>query len=123
MHTSFKSSIVAAVTAVAASGAFAQKAGDDIVSVGLASIHPSTSLGKTTSTSSDAYTAAAFNASDRSQTDNNWDFTALAAYTVDSNLDVEFGFTHKVRSPNLYERYTWASGSMAAIRIASFISS
>ena len=63
MRISFKSSIVAAVTAVAASGAFAQKAGDDIVSVGLASIHPSTSLGKTTSTSSDAYTAAAFNAS------------------------------------------------------------
>ena len=59
--------------------------------------------------------AAAFNASDRSQTDNNWDFTALAAYTVDSNLDVEFGFARKVRSPNLYERYTWASGSMAAI--------
>lgn len=59
--------------------------------------------------------AAAFNASDRSQTDNNWDFTALAAYSVDSHLDVEFGFAHKVRSPNLYERYTWASGSMAAI--------
>ena len=63
----------------------------------------------------EAAQAAAFNASDRSQTDNNWDFTALAAYTVDSNLDVEFGYARKVRSPNLYERYTWASGSMAAI--------
>ncbi len=63
----------------------------------------------------EAAQAAAFNASDRSQTDNNWDFTALAAYTVDSNLDVEFGYARKVRSPNLYERYTWASGSMASI--------
>lgn len=43
--------------------------------------------------------AAAFNASDRSQTDNNWDATALAAYSVDSNLDVEFGYARKVRSP------------------------
>ncbi|MBF7728803.1 TonB-dependent receptor [Pseudomonas sp. N040] len=63
----------------------------------------------------EAAQAAAFNASDRSQTDNNWDFTALAAYTVDSHLDVEFGYARKARSPNLYERYTWAGGSMAAI--------
>ena len=63
----------------------------------------------------EAAEAAAFNASDRSQTDNNWDFTALAAYTVDSNLDVEFGYARKVRSPNLYERYTWTSGAMASI--------
>jgi len=59
--------------------------------------------------------AAAFNASDRSQTDNNWDATALAAYSVDSNLDVEFGYARKVRSPNLYERYTWSSWTMASI--------
>ena len=59
--------------------------------------------------------AAAFNASDRSQTDNNWDLTALAAYTVDANLDVEFGYARKVRSPNLYERYTWSSWTMASI--------
>jgi len=63
----------------------------------------------------EAAQAAAFNASDRSQTDNNWDFTALAAYAVDANLDIEFGYARKVRSPNLYERYTWASGSMASI--------
>ena len=63
----------------------------------------------------EAAEAAAFNAASHGQTDNNWDFTALAAYTVDSNLDVEFGYARKVRSPNLYERYTWASGSMAAI--------
>ena len=63
----------------------------------------------------EAAEAAAFNAADRRQTDNNWDVTGLAAYTVDSNLDVEFGYARKVRSPNLYERYTWTSGAMASI--------
>jgi len=58
--------------------------------------------------------AAAFNARDRSQSDDNWDFTALARYNHDANLDVEFGYARKVRSPNLYERYTWSSWTMAA---------
>ena len=58
--------------------------------------------------------AAAFNASDRSKTDNNIDLTALMSYAADPNLDVEFGVARKVRSPNLYERYTWSSWSMAA---------
>ncbi len=58
--------------------------------------------------------AAAFNASDRSQNDNNWDFTALTRYNHDANLDVEFGVARKVRSPNLYERYTWSAWPMAA---------
>ncbi|THG82832.1 TonB-dependent receptor [Pseudomonas sp. A-1] len=59
--------------------------------------------------------AAAFNASDRSQSDDNWDFTALARYNHDANLDVEFGYARKVRSPNLYERYTWSTWPMAAV--------
>ncbi|MFZ3023814.1 TonB-dependent receptor [Pseudomonas sp.] len=56
----------------------------------------------------------AFNTSDRSQNDNNWDFTALTRYNHDANLDVEFGVARKVRSPNLYERYTWSTWAMAA---------
>ncbi len=59
--------------------------------------------------------AAAFNASDRDKTDNNWDLTALARYNHDANLDVEFGVARKVRSPNLYERYTWSTWPMAAV--------
>jgi iron complex outermembrane receptor protein len=59
--------------------------------------------------------AALFNASDRDKTDNNWDFTALARYNHDANLDVEFGVARKVRSPNLYERYTWSTWPMAAV--------
>lgn len=59
--------------------------------------------------------ATAFNASDRSKTDNNVDLTALAKYTASPTQDIEFGFARKVRSPNLYERYTWSTWQMAAL--------
>jgi iron complex outermembrane recepter protein len=59
--------------------------------------------------------ADAFNARQHARTDNNWNFTALARYTVDAEMAVEFGFARKVRSPNLYERYTWSTWSMAAV--------
>ena len=59
--------------------------------------------------------AAAFNAQDRARKDSNWDLTALARYTANINTDIEFGFARKVRSPNLYERYTWSTWSMAAV--------
>ncbi len=59
--------------------------------------------------------AAAFNALDHKRTDDNVDLSLLARYTHDANLDVEFGLARKVRSPNLYERYTWSSWSMAAL--------
>ena len=59
--------------------------------------------------------ATNFNKSDRSQTDNNLDLTALARYTANANSDIEFGFARKLRSPNLYERYTWSTAAMMAI--------
>ena len=59
--------------------------------------------------------ATAFNAKDHARNDNNWDLTALARYTANVNTDIEFGFARKVRSPNLYERYTWSTWSMAAV--------
>jgi iron complex outermembrane receptor protein len=59
--------------------------------------------------------AAAFNARNRERTDNNWDLTALARYTPNANGDIEFGLARKVRSPNLYQRYTWSTWSMAAV--------
>ncbi len=58
--------------------------------------------------------AAAFNAQDHKRTDNNWDLTALARYTPNEAADIEFGVARKVRSPNLYESYTWSTWSMAA---------
>ena len=59
--------------------------------------------------------SAAFNAKNHSKTDNNWDLTALTRYTKDANMDVEFGIARKVRSPNLYERYTWSTWQMVAL--------
>jgi iron complex outermembrane receptor protein len=58
--------------------------------------------------------AARFNARGHGRSDGNWDWTALARYTASASLDVEFGLARKVRSPNLYERYTWSTWAMAA---------
>jgi len=59
--------------------------------------------------------AAAFNAQNRASTDTNVDFTALAKYTASPYYDIEFGFAHKVRSPNVYERFPWSTWQMAAL--------
>jgi iron complex outermembrane receptor protein len=59
--------------------------------------------------------AVAFNNANRAKTDNNWDLTALARHTPDASRDIEFGFARKVRSPNLYERYSWSTADMMAI--------
>ncbi len=59
--------------------------------------------------------AAAFNAQDHKKTDHNLDLTALARYSANAQLDIEFGFAHKERSPNVYERYTWSTWQMAAL--------
>jgi iron complex outermembrane receptor protein len=65
--------------------------------------------------SNQARDSATFNATDHKKTDNNWDVTALGRYAANANTDIEFGFARKVRSPNLYERYTWSTWQMAAL--------
>ena len=57
--------------------------------------------------------ANAFNARDRRRTDHNWDLAAMARFTPHAQASYEFGLAHKMRSPNLYERYTWSTGGMA----------
>ena len=59
--------------------------------------------------------ANAFNARRHARTDNNVDLTALLRYAADGNTDLEFGLARKVRSPNLYERYSWSTWAMAAV--------
>ncbi|MDR3369325.1 TonB-dependent receptor domain-containing protein [Rhodoferax sp.] len=59
--------------------------------------------------------ANAFNAQSHSSTDNNVDLTALAKYTANPIYDIEFGLAHKVRSPNVYERFPWSTWTMAAV--------
>ncbi len=55
--------------------------------------------------------SGAFNSVDRSRTDHNIDVTAIARFTPDSTKILEMGYSMKMRSPNLYERYTWSSKS------------
>ena len=64
---------------------------------------PSTSM-----MSNDPIDADIFNALDHKRTDHNIDFTAMLQYENSPSDDYEIGFAHKTRSPNLYERYTWA---------------
>lgn len=56
-----------------------------------------------------ATAANAFNQADRSDTDHNLDFSAQAEYQPDPTQAYTAGFAIKNRSPNLYERYTWAN--------------
>ena len=71
--------------------------------------------GYSTTATNQTIDANAYNARDRNRTDNNVDLTALARYTPNNMTDVEFGLARKVRSPNLYERYTWSTWGMAAL--------
>lgn len=68
----------------------------------------------------DAPAAVAFNALNRSRSDNHVDLTALARYTADATATYEFGYARKTRSPNLYERYSWGRGTMAMTMIGWF---
>lgn len=66
-------------------------------------------------TASYATDAASFNAQNHARTDLNLDLSALARYTPDDNAQYELAYAQKTRSPNLYERYTWSSNTMAAV--------
>jgi iron complex outermembrane receptor protein len=70
------------------------------------------------STSNDPTDAAYFNSLDHSKRDNNFDLTAMTKYENDKNSDFEFGFARKTRSPNMYERYSWA-GSTPGITLTN----
>ena len=59
--------------------------------------------------------ANAFNARDHQSTDNNVDVSLLARYTPSDRYNIEFGFAHKERSPNVYERFPWSTWQMAAL--------
>ncbi|MGE5476734.1 MAG: TonB-dependent receptor [Bacteroidales bacterium] len=54
-----------------------------------------------------------FNAQDRSKVDVNWDLTALTRYEATQTNTLDLGYARKSRSPNLYERYAWSTGTMA----------
>ena len=64
--------------------------------------------------SNQATDSAAFNNSDRSKTDHNIDVSILSKFTPKKSSSIEFGYTMKTKSPNLYQRYTWSTWTMAA---------
>lgn len=62
----------------------------------------------------DANAATAFNARDRSRSDDNIDVTAKAIWRPSDTAAVEFGYARKTRTPSLYERYAWGVGQMTS---------
>lgn len=68
----------------------------------------------------DTAAASAFNARNKSQSDNHIDLTATAKYEASNTNNIEFGYARKTRSPSLYERYTWGPGDMAMAMIGWF---
>ncbi len=62
----------------------------------------------------DAMAADVFNAADRKRHDSNWGWSAIARYAASEQATLEFGYARKVRSPNVYERYSWGRGSMSS---------
>jgi iron complex outermembrane receptor protein len=62
----------------------------------------------------------AFNGRDRERTDGNLDATLLARYTADATRSIEVGLARKVRSPSLYERYSWMSRGMEMLMVNWF---
>ncbi len=62
---------------------------------------------------SDSEAANQFNSRDRSKQDNNIDVSLQSRYQSDDDWATSFGYTRKVRSPNLYERYSWGRSPMA----------
>lgn len=108
MKTISKVSLACALV-VAASGAFAQKAGDNIVSLGLASINPDAKLGTVTSTSTSAASAAAFTASLKDATAHVGSQTTVSfswLHMYSDNIGAELGlgipaeFTQDLNTPN-----------------------
>ncbi|MBN8830204.1 MAG: TonB-dependent receptor, partial [Sphingomonadales bacterium] len=65
----------------------------------------------------DAMAAMAFNALGHKRSDSNWSGSALVSYAATGGLRLELGYAHKVRSPNIYERYTWGRGAMSSSMI------
>ncbi len=58
--------------------------------------------------------ANAFNARDHARQDVNFDLTALLRYDPSQTSSYQGGYARKTRSPNLYERYLWSTGTMSS---------
>ena len=109
MRFNFKATLIASVAVMAATSALAQKAGDQIVSVGLASINPDAQLGPVTTTSTSQASATAFtnnlkDASANVHSKTTVSFSWLYMYTDNIGAEVTLGippeFTQDLNTPN-----------------------
>jgi iron complex outermembrane receptor protein len=66
----------------------------------------------------DPVDAGYFNALAHKKSDNNFDLTATAKYEYSNTADMEIGVAQKTRSPNIYERYSWA-GSKPSVTLTN----
>ena len=64
--------------------------------------------------------ADAFNAVNHAHTDAPVDVSAIARYLVAPDATIEIGYARKTRTPNLYERYAWATDWMTSGMIGWF---
>lgn len=64
--------------------------------------------------------SARFNAQDHHKADVNFDVVASTRYEASAINTDELALARKTRSPNLYERYAWSTGTMAANMINWF---
>ena len=58
--------------------------------------------------------AVNFNHSELSKTDHNWHASLINRWQINDSANVELGLSRQVRSPSLYERYTWSTAGMMA---------
>ena len=107
--TSITKITLACLALLATSGVFAQKAGDNVVNLGLALIHPNTQLASVTTTSTSAASATAFTASLKDATahvDSHTfaSFSWLHMYSNNMGAEVTIGipkeFTLDLTTPN-----------------------
>lgn len=92
MRSFNQSMLVSAALLAVASGAHAQKAGDNILGIGIAQVVPSTSLGTLTTTGGGTYTGPIFTGAPAATVFNG--ATAGASSNIDSATTVTLGFLH-----------------------------
>lgn len=85
------------------------------VEMNAGNVHGYTGMGNETSAANE------FNAVGHQKTDQNLDATALARFTPNETSIYEFGYSIKNRSPNLYERYTWAYTSTMDMNMNNWV--
>ncbi len=73
------------------------------------------SMGSMSMTTNEGNDSSAFNTSNRKQEDHNIDLSSLLKFEPNQVESYELGLSRKNRSPNLYERYSWSTWSMASI--------